>query len=148
MTLMLLTTRWAYSSADTFNMNEPMFILCKCMRRLQLGAVIIHTWWTQAQGCIDRVYFFAKSNDRCSVELIQVDACSLKFLQQFVGCMHVVQGRTCLHHAVHQGYSDLVHLLLQYHSDVSATNNKVCFRQHAMSQSHAQPLFLKACPSK
>ena len=47
--------------------------------------------------------------------------------QQFVTGMHVMQGRTCLHHAVYMGDSNLVQLLLQHHPDVSAKDNEVCF---------------------
>ena len=59
--------------------------------------------------------------------------------------MHVVQGKTCLHHAVHMGDSDMLQLLLQHHPDVSATDNEVCFisivsvpRYFTVPQGHTQ----------
>lgn len=73
--------------------------------------------------------------------------------------MHVVQGRTCLHYAIDGEYSNLVQLLLQHNSNVSATDHKVRFisifpvpcRRHCVSftpghsQSAGPPLVSHQC---
>lgn len=37
------------------------------------------------------------------------------------------KGRTCLHHAVHEGYNNMITLLLQHNPDVTAKDRQVCF---------------------
>lgn len=50
---------------------------------------------------------------------------------------HVMQDKTCLHHAVHEGYNMMVTLLLQHNPDVTAKDQKVCFNGRN-SLSHIQ----------